>query len=91
MSTAWRGTALPTEEYEVLAKGLGLQYVLRGRFSDLYVHDTVATGFGCDFLQDTVVEGCWPSGAGGRTPARRWVARASGSGSAGGGRSSGWR
>ncbi|WP_395573073.1 right-handed parallel beta-helix repeat-containing protein [Streptomyces sp. BK79] len=51
------GSGVRTEEYEVLAKGLGLQYVLRGRFSDLYIHDTAATGFGCDFLQDTVVEG----------------------------------
>ncbi|MFB6554692.1 right-handed parallel beta-helix repeat-containing protein [Streptomyces sp. NPDC056405] len=51
------GSGVQTEEYEVLAKGLGLQYVLRGRFTDLYIHDTAATGFGCDFLQDTVVEG----------------------------------
>ncbi|MFJ8189967.1 right-handed parallel beta-helix repeat-containing protein [Streptomyces sp. NPDC096094] len=51
------GSGVETEEYEVLAKGLGLQYVLRGRFTDLYIHDTAATGFGCDFLQDTVVEG----------------------------------
>ncbi|MFH9732911.1 right-handed parallel beta-helix repeat-containing protein [Streptomyces sp. NPDC017260] len=51
------GSQVETEEYEVLAKGLGLQYVLRGRFTDLYIHDTAATGFGCDFLQDTVVEG----------------------------------
>ncbi|MEU2878030.1 right-handed parallel beta-helix repeat-containing protein [Streptomyces sp. NPDC007070] len=51
------GSGVETEEYEVLAKGLGMQYVLRGRFSDLYIHDTAATGFGCDFLQDTVVEG----------------------------------
>ena len=40
----------------MVAKGLGLQYVLRGRFRDLWVHDTPATGFGCDFLQDTVVD-----------------------------------
>ncbi|MEU6476408.1 right-handed parallel beta-helix repeat-containing protein [Streptomyces sp. NPDC047017] len=51
------GSGVRTPHYEVLAKGLGLQYVLRGRFSDLYIHDTAATGFGCDFLQDTVVEG----------------------------------
>ncbi|MFI2411551.1 right-handed parallel beta-helix repeat-containing protein [Streptomyces sp. NPDC018947] len=51
------GSGVLTPEYDVLAKGLGLQYVLRGRFSDLYIHDTAATGFGCDFLQDTVVEG----------------------------------
>jgi hypothetical protein len=51
------GSGVELEAYDVLAKGLGLQYVLRGRFRDLYVHDTAATGFGCDFLQDTVVEG----------------------------------
>ncbi|WP_329259045.1 hypothetical protein OG417_21880 [Actinoallomurus sp. NBC_01490] len=34
-------------EYDVLAKGLGLQYVLRGVFQDLYIHDVAATGFGC--------------------------------------------
>ncbi|WP_320773191.1 right-handed parallel beta-helix repeat-containing protein [Streptomyces sp. CRN 30] len=51
------GSGVVTEEYEVLAKGLGLQYVRRARFADLYIHDTAATGFGCDFLQDTVVEG----------------------------------
>ncbi|NJC71341.1 right-handed parallel beta-helix repeat-containing protein [Planosporangium thailandense] len=48
------GVILPS--YNVLAKGLGLQYVLRGRFHDLYIHDTPATGFGCDFLQDTFVD-----------------------------------
>jgi hypothetical protein len=51
------GSAVQTPEYTVLAKGLGLQYVLRGRFRDLYIHDTGGTGFGCDFLQDTVVHG----------------------------------
>jgi hypothetical protein len=48
------GVILPT--YDVLAKGLGLQYVLRGHFHDLYIHDTPASGFGCDFLQDTFVD-----------------------------------
>lgn len=51
------GSGVTTEEYDPLAKGLGLQYVLRGRFTDLRIHDTAAAGFGCDFLQDTVVEG----------------------------------
>ncbi|MEV5752404.1 right-handed parallel beta-helix repeat-containing protein [Actinoallomurus sp. NPDC052308] len=50
------GSGVSLSEYDVLAKGLGLQYVLRGRFRDLYIHDTPATGFGCDFLQDTFVE-----------------------------------
>ncbi|SEF58567.1 Pectate lyase superfamily protein [Thermomonospora echinospora] len=51
------GSGVELDEYNVLAKGLGMQYVLRGRFRDLYIHDTPATGFGCDFLQDTLVEG----------------------------------
>ncbi|GAB2942144.1 right-handed parallel beta-helix repeat-containing protein [Micromonospora polyrhachis] len=51
------GSGVTLPGYDVLAKGLGLQYVLRGRFRDLYIHDTGATGLGCDFLQDTVVEG----------------------------------
>jgi Right handed beta helix region/Pectate lyase superfamily protein len=50
------GSGMELYEYDPLAKGLGLQYVLCGRFRDLYVHDTPATGFGCDFLQDTVVD-----------------------------------
>ena len=31
--------------------------MVRARFRDLYIHDTAATGLGCDFLQDSVVEG----------------------------------
>ncbi|GAA4629655.1 right-handed parallel beta-helix repeat-containing protein [Actinoallomurus vinaceus] len=51
------GSGVILSQYDVLSKGLGLQYVLRGRFHDLYIHDTPATGFGCDFLQDTFVDG----------------------------------
>ncbi|MYR46257.1 right-handed parallel beta-helix repeat-containing protein [Streptomyces sp. SID5910] len=65
------GSAVETEEYEVLAKGLGLQYVLRGRFCDLYIHDTAATGFGCDFLQDTVVEGVLAERCGRQDPGEK--------------------
>ncbi|MFJ8805415.1 right-handed parallel beta-helix repeat-containing protein [Streptomyces sp. NPDC102490] len=65
------GLGVATEEYEVLAKGLGLQYVLRGRFSDLYIHDTAATGFGCDFLQDTVVEGVLAERCGRQDPGEK--------------------
>jgi hypothetical protein len=50
------GSAMQLDTYDWLAKGLGLQYVLRGRFRDLYIHDTPATGLGCDFLQDTVID-----------------------------------
>jgi hypothetical protein len=50
------GTGVTAPAYNVLAKGLGLQYVLRGHFRDLYIHDTAASGLGCDFLQDTTIE-----------------------------------
>lgn len=50
------GSRMSLPAYDVLAKGLGLQYVVRGQFHDLWIHDTPATGFGCDFLQDTTVE-----------------------------------
>ncbi|GGP79455.1 right-handed parallel beta-helix repeat-containing protein [Streptosporangium pseudovulgare] len=50
------GSAMLLEGYDPLAKGMGLQYVLRGRFRDLWIHDTPGTGLGCDYLQDTVVD-----------------------------------
>ncbi len=65
------GSQARTEEYNPLAKGLGLQYVLRGRFTDLYIHDTAATGFGCDFLQDTVVEGVLAERCGAQDPGEK--------------------
>ncbi|WP_180687713.1 right-handed parallel beta-helix repeat-containing protein [Streptomyces gossypiisoli] len=65
------GSGVRTQEYDPLAKGLGLQYVLRGRFSDLYVHDTAATGFGCDFLQDTIVEGVLAERCGRQDPGEK--------------------
>ncbi|MDN0200478.1 right-handed parallel beta-helix repeat-containing protein [Streptomyces sp. S.PNR 29] len=65
------GSRARTQEYDPLAKGLGLQYVLRGRFSDLYIHDTAATGFGCDFLQDTVVEGVLAERCGAQDPGEK--------------------
>jgi hypothetical protein len=50
------GSGVDLDEYDVLAKGLGLQYMVRARFRDLYIHDTGATGLGCDYLQDTMIE-----------------------------------
>jgi hypothetical protein len=50
------GSGVALAGYNVFAKGLYLQYMLRGRFRDLHIHDTVATGLGCDFLQDTMIE-----------------------------------
>ncbi|GLY25089.1 right-handed parallel beta-helix repeat-containing protein [Micromonospora sp. NBRC 101691] len=50
------GSGVASAEYNPLAKGLGLQYVIGGLFRNLFIHHTAATGFGCDFLQDTLVE-----------------------------------
>ncbi|MFY1702381.1 right-handed parallel beta-helix repeat-containing protein [Micromonospora sp. WMMA1923] len=50
------GSGVAMAEYNYLAKGLGLQYVARGVFRNLYIHHTAATGLGCDFLQDSVIE-----------------------------------
>lgn len=58
------GSGVAMTEYSYLAKGLGLQYVVRGVFRNLYIHHTGATGLGCDFLQDTLVEGCVVVGCG---------------------------
>ncbi|WP_019030352.1 right-handed parallel beta-helix repeat-containing protein [Salinispora arenicola] len=58
------GSGVAMTEYSYLAKGLGLQYVVRGVFRNLYIHHTGATGLGCDFLQDTLIEGCVVVGCG---------------------------
>jgi hypothetical protein len=50
------GSGVEVAGYNVLAKGLGMQYMLRAYFHHLYIHDTGATGLGCDFLQDTMIE-----------------------------------
>ncbi|WP_089157712.1 right-handed parallel beta-helix repeat-containing protein [Micromonospora sp. NBS 11-29] len=50
------GSGVASAEYNPLAKGLGLQYVTGGLFRNLFIHHTAATGFGCDFLQDTLIE-----------------------------------
>ncbi|MET7966378.1 right-handed parallel beta-helix repeat-containing protein [Micromonospora sp. NPDC005305] len=50
------GSGVASAEYDPLAKGLGLQYVNGGLFRNLFIHHTAATGLGCDFLQDTLVQ-----------------------------------
>lgn len=69
------GVTLPGG-YNTGAKGLVLQYMVRARFQNLYIHDTAASGLGCDFLQDSVIhavvanncgrlnDGTQPGGAG---------------------------
>ncbi|NYF59580.1 right-handed parallel beta-helix repeat-containing protein [Micromonospora purpureochromogenes] len=58
------GSGVASAEYNPLAKGLGLQYVVRGLFRNLYIHHTAATGLGCDFLQDTLIDGVLVVGCG---------------------------
>ncbi|MGZ4617195.1 MAG: hypothetical protein ACXV3F_00395 [Frankiaceae bacterium] len=40
-----------TGTYAVGGKGFYIQYLLRVNFDNLYIHDTMATGLGCDFFQ----------------------------------------
>ncbi|MCO1594987.1 right-handed parallel beta-helix repeat-containing protein [Micromonospora sp. RHAY321] len=58
------GSGVAMAEYSYLAKGLGLQYVVRGVFRNLYIHHTAATGLGCDFLQDSLIDGVVVVGCG---------------------------
>ncbi|MGA3540271.1 right-handed parallel beta-helix repeat-containing protein [Micromonosporaceae bacterium DT194] len=66
------GSAVALADYHYLAKGLGLQYMLRGCFRDLYIHHTVATGLGCDFLQDTVIDAVVAIGCGREDNGVQW-------------------
>ncbi|MFD2765039.1 right-handed parallel beta-helix repeat-containing protein [Micromonospora eburnea] len=58
------GSGVPSADYSPLAKGLGVQYVVRGVFRNLYIHHTGATGLGCDFLQDCLIDGVLVVGCG---------------------------
>ncbi|MEV0429010.1 right-handed parallel beta-helix repeat-containing protein [Micromonospora sp. NPDC050495] len=58
------GSDVATAQYNPLAKGLGLQFVVRGLFRNLYIHHTGATGLGCDFLQDCLIDGVLVAGCG---------------------------
>lgn len=58
------GSGVASADYNPLAKGLDLQYVVRGVFRNLYIHHTAATGLGCDFLQDCLIDGVLVVGCG---------------------------
>lgn len=47
-----------SKPYNVSEKGMYIQYMLRPKFINVYIHDAPATGFGCDFLQDALFSGC---------------------------------
>ena len=50
------GSRVRLGKYDAHAKGLDLQFMVRATFRDLYIHDTAATGLGCDHLKDSIVE-----------------------------------
>ncbi|MFI7575856.1 right-handed parallel beta-helix repeat-containing protein [Micromonospora sp. NPDC049497] len=58
------GSGVASADFNPLAKGLGLQYLVRGVFRNLYIHHTAATGLGCDFLQDCLIDGLLVTGCG---------------------------
>lgn len=58
------GSGVGQVRYCYLAKGLGIQYMVRGVFRNLYIHHTGASGLGCDFLQDSLIDGVVAVGCG---------------------------
>lgn len=50
------GSRVQLKQYNPYAKGLGMQFMLRARFRDLYIHDTGGTGLGCDYLSDSIID-----------------------------------
>jgi hypothetical protein len=58
------GSRVKLDKYDPHAKGLDLQFMVRATFRDLYIHDTAATGLGCDHLKDSVLEGVYAMNCG---------------------------
>src|SRR5882762_1221806 len=52
------GLLVTTSSYDVGSKGINILFMLRARFENLYIHDTLATGIGCDQLIDSVIVNC---------------------------------
>lgn len=51
------GSGVTISPYTTGPKALVLQYMLRATFRNLYLHDCGATALGCDFLQDSLIDG----------------------------------
>lgn len=51
------GSAVTLALYSTGAKAFVLQYMVRPRFQNLYLHGCGATALGCDFLQDGIIDG----------------------------------
>jgi hypothetical protein len=58
------GSRMKLDKYDPHAKGLDLQFMVRATFRDLYIHDTAATGLGCDHLKDSVLESVYAMNCG---------------------------
>ena len=52
------GTGFTNDTHSMSVKGLFILYMKRALFLNLYIHDTIGTGLGCDFLDQTVIHGC---------------------------------
>jgi len=82
-------SGLTHAEASVEGKGFFILYMLRARFLNVYVHDSIGTGIGCDFLVDTLMHGCVVERAG-----RNWglgSGAPSGGGQSGIGVGTGWK
>ncbi|MDH1726104.1 hypothetical protein N5E37_07830 [Acinetobacter johnsonii] len=75
----------------VEGKGFFILYMVRARFLNLYVHDSIGTGIGCDFLVDTLIHGCTVERAGRNWGLAEGGMTASGGGQSGIGVGTGWK
>jgi parallel beta helix pectate lyase-like protein len=50
------GSGVALASYNTGAKALIVQFMVRGRFQNLYLHGCGASGLGSDFLQDTIID-----------------------------------
>ncbi|MGX6993933.1 hypothetical protein CBF34_07020 [Vagococcus penaei] len=51
------GSGLTAKGPHVAGKGIFILYMKNARFRDLWIHDTIGTGLGADFLTSTVIDG----------------------------------
>ena len=52
------GSGLTYEKAGVNGKGMFITCMERAIFRNLYIHHTIGTGLGCDFLVDSVIDSC---------------------------------
>lgn len=50
------GSGIDLPYYSLGSKGLFILYIRRALFQNLYIHDTIGTGLGCDFLDDSIID-----------------------------------